>query len=207
MRIAYRTAREGVSRLVVDERLGIETAKRVSDDELYALDSRRVPYEASPWLALRRGLAGCRIGPDDVLIDLGCGKGRVLVLAARYPFRRVVGVELSPELAHVARANLARAPRSCGEVEVVCADVKDYGLPDDVTIIYMYNPFRGEIFSRALAAIVESLERAPRRVTILYRSPFEHDRLIGSGRFRLVRTRWGIVPRSVGSSLRIYESV
>ena len=65
-------------------------------------------YEPSPLLALRRGLRGRELRPDDVFLDLGCGKGRVLVDAVQLPFARVVGVELVPELVEQARANLAR---------------------------------------------------------------------------------------------------
>jgi SAM-dependent methyltransferase len=201
----YHSARERLMGLV-EQRRGIETAQRVQLDEVGMDAPGRMPYEPSPLLALRRGLRGREIRPADVFLDLGCGKGRVLVDAVQQPFGRVTGVELVPELVEQARANLARVDHACASAEVVCADVLEYEIPDDVTIVYLYNPFRGEIFREVMERIVASLDRAPRQVTLIYRSPFEHDLVLASGRFSLARDYSGIVPKSVGSALRVYES-
>ena len=192
---------------LAEHRHGIRTARRVELDEVGMDAPGRIGYEPSPVLALRRGLRGRTVGPGDVFLDLGCGKGRVLVVAAQLPFDRGIGVELVPELAEQARANLARVELECGGVEVVCTDALAYEIPDDVTVIYLYNPFQGSIFQRVLDEIVASLEREPRALTLIYRSPFEHEAVIASGRFELAKEHRGLVPGSVGSALRIYESI
>ena len=114
----------------------------------------------------------------------------MVLLAARYPFARVIGVEISEELTAVARRNLAqgRHRRRCREVELVTADALDYRIPDDVTVVYLYNAFRGGTFDAVIANLIASVNRRPRTVRLIYLNPQEHDRLMDTGRVRLVRT-------------------
>jgi SAM-dependent methyltransferase len=108
-------------------------------------------------------------------VDLGSGKGRAVLLASRRPFRRIVGVEFARELHEVARANVARFPRSaqrCERIELVCADAADYELPDEDLVIFMYNPFCLEVMRTIAARARESLRARPRRMYILYTNPF-----------------------------------
>lgn len=56
-------------------------------------------------------------------------------------------------------------------------------MPADVTVIFLYNPFGGESFARVLKQIVESADRAPRRIRLVYANPVEHDLVIASCRF------------------------
>jgi SAM-dependent methyltransferase len=144
----------------------------------------------SPWGVLGRILRRREITREDVFIDIGCGMGPVLVeAAARYGFRRVIGVDIVPEFTRVARETIARSRGRlrCPNVEVSTADVMDYELPDDVTVVYMADPFRGHIFDVALGKLVASVERRPRRLRIIYNFPVEGGRLERTGRVRLVR--------------------
>ena len=144
---------------------------------------------------LPRGLWGCRIGPRDTLLDYGSGRGRVLLQAARfYRFGRVIGVELDESEAAVARANLevleSRRLR-CRRVEIVIADATAWPVPDDVTYVYMFNPFWGETFEAVLERIGESLDRRPRPLTLVYANPKCAETVLASGRFERVRTSVG----------------
>lgn len=209
---AYLVARRVLSAHVIDRRLGLDTAREVRVADLRPGDPDRVGYEASSWWVLPRVLPPNEVAPNDVFLDYGSGKGRVLYQAARqYPFRRVIGVELSEELNAVARGNIARnASRlRCRDVEIVTMDAADYRLPDDVSIVYLYNPFKGELFARVVANMVASLDRRPRQMRVIYRTPLEEDALLGTGRFRLVRTVRGVRPTRAWrrtSSTRMYES-
>ncbi|MCW3063427.1 MAG: SAM-dependent methyltransferase [Solirubrobacterales bacterium] len=148
---------------------------------------------ASGFLFLRRGLRGCRVGPEDVLLDYGSGKGRVLLQAARYPFARVIGLELDDSLGDVARRNLERARGRvrAGSVEIVTADATTWQVPDDVTYVYMFNPFGGDVFRATIARLVESLDRRPRRLTLIYANPRWAPEILATGRFERVRvSRW-----------------
>jgi hypothetical protein len=192
----YVSARDGMGRLMFESAGSANTAERVHLDTLGLGAPDRISYTPSGWLALRRALPRKSVTPDDVFIDYGSGKGRVVLQAARYPLKRVIGLEIAPELNAAARANLEleRDRLSCQDVELVTADVLDFELPDDVTIAYMYNPFRGETFSAAIERLIASVDRRPRRVRIVYVNPLEHDRLIATGRIELVRKIRGLRP-------------
>ena len=114
------------------------------------------------------------------LIDMGSGKGRVLFVAAEYPFRRVLGVEFSTELHRQALDNLARyrhRGRRCGEIEAVHCDAAEFEFPDGPLVIYMFNPFGPEVMGRMLTNLDRSLGRSPRHVVVVMLWP-EHWELV-----------------------------
>ena len=155
-------------------------------------DAERIYYIASPWRQLRRALPPKEVTDQDVFVDIGCGKGRVVLEAAvGYPFRRCLGVELVPEIYQQAVANIhsaeARHRRIRGRVELVNSDIRDFVVPDDVTVVYAFNPFRGSIWEAAMNALVESYDRVPRRIRLVYAKPLEHDVLSRMGRFQIER--------------------
>jgi SAM-dependent methyltransferase len=75
-------------------------------------------------------------------IDLGCGKGRALILAHKAGFQRIIGVEFSPTLASAARANVASARVPA---EIVTADAAEYRFPDEPCVTFMFHPFNAEV--------------------------------------------------------------
>jgi SAM-dependent methyltransferase len=185
---------------------GISTAGQHIDIDHFHPD--RVWYEPSNWTHLRRMLKRRDVEPDDVFVDYGCGKGRILYQAARLPFKRVIGVEIAEDLAVVARANVKRVQDRlrCSDVEVITADAATWPVPDDVTVAYFYYPFVGDTFKRVIDNIVSSLERAPRRMRIIYAIPTMEDCILATGRFRIVKShsiRVGALPHR----LTLYETV
>jgi SAM-dependent methyltransferase len=107
---------------------------------------------------------------SGTFVDVGSGKGRVLALAARRPFRSVVGIEISEALNAIARDNVARVGRhlKCHDVRVLTADAAAVTMPDDATVFYFYNPFHGPPLSAVLANIEASLARRPRAATVIF---------------------------------------
>jgi SAM-dependent methyltransferase len=174
------------------------------------LEAGRLGYIASAWRTLPRALHHVGVSRDDVFIDFGCGKGRVVHQAAKRRFRKVVGVEISPALAEVARELIeARKSRHrCGEVEVVVADASEYRVPDDLTIAYFFHPFSGEILDAVLEHIISSIDRNPRRVSLIYAFPRGAAQVEATGRFRLVKQLRGSLRANANSLHRtnIYES-
>jgi SAM-dependent methyltransferase len=160
-----------------DRLLGIDTAGKISTAVLGWGPDRGNRYEASPWRTLSTILPRSSVSGRDVFIDLGCGKGRVLLQAARYPFGRVIGVELSPQIAEVARKNAVRVRRhlACKNVEVLVGDLAEFQIPDDVTVAFCFNPAEGEVFRRLLDSLDASLERRPREIRLVYHNPELHD--------------------------------
>jgi SAM-dependent methyltransferase len=108
---------------------------------------------------------------EYTFIDIGCGKGRTLLMAAALPFREVLGVELDPNLACIAEENLARS-RDAGlalpPTRILCTDAADFDLPESPCLIYLYNPFTAVILERLLDRLEASLAHRPRPLDILY---------------------------------------
>ncbi len=129
-------------------------------------------HEASHSLFVFRSLMQQYVRPsgNDVFIDYGSGLGRAVILAATFPFRRVIGVEFSSELNQRAAAILdtVRGRLACRNIELITADAGTYELPDDVNVVYFFNPFEGALFRRVIDNVKTSLLRAPRPMTILH---------------------------------------
>jgi SAM-dependent methyltransferase len=209
-RRVYLALRRCWSAMIIDRGRGIETSREVNLADLGLDAPGRVRYEPSGWMNLRRILRSKDVSPNDVFVDLGSGKGRVILEAARYPFRRVIGVEIAAQLTAVARLNVAACHdrARCGTIELVTADVVEYRLPADVTIAYLYNPFRAATFELFLTRLIDILDSDPRPFRLIYSTPMEHDQLMRSGRFRLIREARGLRPSRGWSrklSIRMYE--
>jgi SAM-dependent methyltransferase len=193
--------------LLYERRYGLQTSQGVELEELGLADPQRVGYFPSGWLTLRRILDPAEVSSDDVFADFGSGKGRIVVLAARYPFKRVIGVELSPELHEVARRNVERNRRrlDSGRIELVNADALDYEIPDDLTVAYFFNPFKGDIFAGVLDRLLRSLDSNPRTLRLIYVNPVEDERVLATGRATVVRTVQGPGGGDRTRSVTLYE--
>jgi SAM-dependent methyltransferase len=120
--------------------------------------------------------------PNDIsaftFIDIGSGKGRTLLMAADYPFRRVIGVELLPSLHEVSVANIARyasGDQKCFSLEPVCEDACDFSFPPEPTILYLFNPLPESGLESLMQNLHGSLRKQPRPVYVLYHNPLlEH---------------------------------
>jgi hypothetical protein len=75
----------------------------------------------------------------------------------------------------------------CQDVEIINEDVIKYDIPDDVTVVYMYNPFRGAIFDKVIEKLIASVDRNPRRIRLIYYHMMERRTLEETGRVRFLR--------------------
>jgi SAM-dependent methyltransferase len=178
-----------------ERRFGIETSEFVYLEDLGLSPEGRIWHDPSDFVALRRALKRLDVTEDDVFADLGSGLGRAVVVAATLPFRRVIGVELSPEMTERARANVERArPRlRARSIELVVADAMVWPVPPDLTVAYLYCPFTGEIFDGVVKSLAASVDQNPRPLRIVYNYPVEHARLLATGRVRVLdvaSARW-----------------
>jgi SAM-dependent methyltransferase len=108
-------------------------------------------------------------------IDFGAGKGRGLLLAAEFPFRKIIGVEFAPQLVEIAWQNLARCRvprRQCRDVEVVLADAAQFPLPDGPLALLFNNPFEEPVMAAVIANLRRSLEVRPRAAVVLCTYPY-----------------------------------
>jgi hypothetical protein len=145
-------------------------------------------YHPSEWLGLRRALRRLRPTSSDTLVDMGSGRGRAVLVAATMPFRRVIGVEMDEVWAQIARQAIERNRHklTCHSVEVVAANVLQFDVPDETTIVYLYCPFVGDVFQQFAERMLDFVDRVQRPVRMLYNYPFEHNRLIALQRFDVV---------------------
>ena len=115
---------------------------------------------------------------DYTFIDVGSGKGRMLFVAAEYPFRKVVGVEFAVDLHEQARENIRRykhSKRRCGEIESIAADAAEFEFPEEKLVLYLFNPFGPEVMGRMLANLERSIARCLRHVVIVMLWPEHAD--------------------------------
>ena len=159
-----------------DVRYGTDTRSWASLDSI-VIDSSNVRhgemYQPTLALPLERLFRALQLPADTVLVDLGCGKARVLLVAARAGLRTVRGVEFSPQLCRIARRNclvFSQKTHLATTFEIIEGDVVDYAVRPDDTVFFLYNPFDGQILRRVLANIRASQQAHPRPVWIIYRN-------------------------------------
>ena len=161
--------------ILFDRLNGINTRGVVTLKDLGVDEEERVHYVPSGWLTLIRLSKIITFSEQDVFVDFGAGKGRVVVMAARYfPFKKVIGVEIAPDLSRIAQDNVDKNRRKlkCKSVEVVTNDVLQYEIPPDITIAYLYSPFTGSIFREVIDRIGSTLKhRDDRRLWVVLQRP------------------------------------
>ncbi len=161
-----------------DEQYGVETGGLIFAEKLRA--DRRKAYWATAYYGISPAVLWAaleRLALDwqrYTFVDIGCGKGRALLAATRFPFRGAVGVELSPELAEVARENVARfeAPwRQPMPIEVIAGDATETSLPEGPLVLSLYHPFAAPVMRRFLAQLERKRARDGDEMWILYTNP------------------------------------
>ena len=107
-------------------------------------------------------------------IDLGSGKGRTLLMASDYPFRRILGVELLPKLHEIAIQNFKkyrRESQKCFALESICADATTFRFPPEPTVLYLFHPLSESGLRKVITNLEQSLTEFPRQIFVLYHNP------------------------------------
>jgi SAM-dependent methyltransferase len=144
-------------------------------------------YAAIEPLRFKHVLAAFDMALEDyTFIDFGSGKGRALLLASEYPFKRIVGLEFSPELHAIAEQNIQRyrsATQKCREIQSLNVDFADYALPAEASVLFFFHPCHTRVLSRVVAAIGRSLRSHPRPLYIAYvgRTPAQEQLFASAG--------------------------
>ena len=151
-----------------DKRLQVRTIGR---DEENA-DQYRYPYEPTPYCVLERLVKSCLIGKNDVVLDYGCGKGRVDFFLSDQTQANTIGVEYDERIYQTAIENQKTAI-SRARTEFVLARAENHRVSLNVTCCYFFNPFSVEILHKVLARILESYYENPRRILLFFYYPSE----------------------------------
>ena len=149
------------------------------------------PYQPIPPEQFREMMSALldHLGPATdfsqfAFIDIGSGKGRALLLASEYGFRRIIGIELLPELDRVARENARAFPHrgTHSEIELHCGDATTFDFPAEPAVIFLFNPLPEVALRTVLGNLERSLRQNPRPVYVAYANPI-FERTITSNPF------------------------
>jgi hypothetical protein len=133
------------------------------------------PYQPTEPALFHEMLAALAIDFSQfTFVDLGSGKGRTLLMASDYPFRKIVGVELLPALHRAAEENVQayrRDTRKCLAIELVLGDARGYVLPNDPLVLYLFNPLPKAALVEVIDKLGASLRAHARPLYVIYHNP------------------------------------
>ena len=152
--------------LTWDKLLQIQTGGR---DETNA-DQHHHPYEPTPYSVLERLAASGLIGQGDVVLDYGCGKGRVDFFLSYRTKVHAIGIEYDGRIWQSAQENQKSAV-SRAKAEFILTRAEAYAVPEDVNRCYFFNPFTVEILHKVMARILESYYEHPREIFLFFYYP------------------------------------
>ncbi len=120
---------------------------------------------------------------NHTFLDMGCGKGRTLLVAAHFGFKKLIGVEFIASLCEQAQKEINAIAHlfPSASFQIKCTDAAEYFIPDDVQTIFFYNPFNEKIMDRVIQNILASLDRVKRTLYIIYLSPLYKQKFIDLG--------------------------
>jgi SAM-dependent methyltransferase len=151
---------------------GTDTGGYISGANFQALSLSNLystAYLGTAPSALRQAIAALPIQPEQfTFVDLGCGKGRALMVAADFPFRHLIGVEFVRDLCAVAQANIALKPDWAARISILHHDATTVTYPETPLVIYLFDPFLDPVLRKVLANLQRQLSRNPRETYILY---------------------------------------
>ena len=159
----------------------VDTTSATLDWRARLLGVFHSPYQATEPALFQEMMAALRVDFAEFLfIDLGSGKGRTLLMASEYPFRKILGVELLPELNQIAQENLRKfssSDQKCQALESICGDAAEFQFPAEPIVLYLFNPVSESGLGRVIGNLERSLIENPRRVLVLYHNP-EHEEML-----------------------------
>lgn len=163
--IWIRSTPNGRKELMFDEQNGCDTEGYESKDSL-GLPADSIHYAPVRPSRFKEAMGNVKADPANLMfVDIGCGKGRALLLAKKMGFRELVGVEYSTSLADIAKRNV-------WDADIHNEDAIAYKLPEKDAVVFMYNPFWRPTMDHFVEMLDRSLEAAPRKLWLVYVSPF-----------------------------------
>ena len=123
------------------------------------------------------------IEANQNLLDYGCGKGRVLAVAAYYGFSKITGVEFAEELCEMARKNIIPVQQKFSQkiFNVIHANAVDYKIENDTNVFFFFNPFDEVVMLAVVKNILASIKENPREVYVVYLNPIHKEIFMSAG--------------------------
>jgi hypothetical protein len=160
-----------------DRKWGVETRGLVRPNEKQVLGQNwayGVSYQAVDAARFGETMDGLGIDYSDyVFLDYGSGKGRAVLLAVGYPFKKVIGIEYCPDLHRISVENLRRykGKRACADVELACMDATQFELPNEPLVMFFFNPFGKPVMEAVVRKVADSFRKHPRPIEVVYFTP------------------------------------
>jgi len=165
----------------IDAFYGIDTSGFVPVDFIHKDPAFRTlihPYVGSPPSLTRAALSSLPDISSHRFADLGCGKGRVLIVASDFPFKEIIGIELAPELVKIARDNVKKVTSDFSKqtpMRIIEGNLLDYFPAEGKVVLYFYHPIGRELTAELAAKIETALKDKLEHVFIIYHNPVWGD--------------------------------
>jgi SAM-dependent methyltransferase len=166
-----------------DERFGVDTGGLIGGGELrsghkndvfntayYGMAPSRFQWVMESWITDESHTAI----ENYSFVDIGCGKGRVVLMASEFGFREVMGVELHSGLAAIAEANVAvwtAAARAVCPIRIVRQDATEFAFPEGACLVYLFHPFTAPMMKRLIERIETDFAERPGMLDLIYFNP------------------------------------
>ena len=157
--------------LFYDWYFNVTTATSIKLSEMgINVSSSNKDYVPISYFAIFSMLNRVPIEPKKIsFLDYGSGKGRALAAAASKPFQKVAGVEFADKLCSISRENIASMRNKKSKlINIHHMDATKFDVPDDVNVVYFFNPFAGIVLENVINNIKSSLNRKPRKLYIIF---------------------------------------
>jgi len=165
----------------IDKALGTETGGIEPPEAISGHDKNAgsFPYMGSQPSTVRLALQQLGDLRDHAFVDIGCGKGRPMIVATEFPFREVIGYDLASRLVDIANRNAQIVARCFPErvrMRAYAADALQAEFPPGKLVVYLFNPFGIETMARLLDSLTAAYERgAIETFSIVYLNPLCKD--------------------------------
>lgn len=147
--------------------------------------SKSSPYEALNYYILETLLENFRklFPSEKSILDIGSGKGRVMVVAAHYGFKNITGVDFARELCAAAKRNINKIKAQFRDTTftIYCKDILNYAIDKNDKVFFLYNPFNNEIMEKFLEKIDHSVKEHSRTIYFIYANPQQKEVLLQNG--------------------------
>ncbi len=192
-----------------DRTYGTETCRRARLHDLTVVSANTdlgIQYEPTAPSAFAKFVKSLNIACSEYkFVDYGCGKGRVLLLAAKHGFRTIIGVEFSKELCEIARSNVIQYKKVSGldpDISIICTDASVFEVPGGNCVLYFYHPFQEELMRRVLPNIKSAIIKEDRDIIIVYHNPqwrrvLDREKCLRKYAGNIWSTDWYVVYRGV----------
>lgn len=169
-----------------EKKYGINTT---GADELFKLEDQGIDishatiYMPVSYPLLEEAFKQLNLKSSNHFLDIGCGKGRALCVAAHQGFKKVTGLDFARDLCEAAKENLAITKQQIPSLEykVINNDAFYFEIPADVDCIFFFNPFDEIIMSAVVKNIFTSLKNNARNITIIYVNPLHKEIFLKAG--------------------------